>query len=484
MKKYWGSLLLILSSCMVGPNYKPPENTTPDEWKGGALDVDFSTQEPVVAWWKVFGDPLLEKYIQMAAEHNQDLLVAEERILQARALRQVAAADLFPQIMADVNASKTYFSKNGPVFVASSLTQGSNVNTGLPFALQVPQIQPLYNALFDASWELDLFGKTRRSIQAAVANIESAIELRNDTLISVMAEIARNYMEVRSNQKLAQLLQEDIALVEKNLELVQKSLESGLIDRLNLENIQAELARARADLPNTIAQVYRGIYSLSILTGNLPEALVEELMVVQELPALPKGIAVGVRSDILRRRPDVRKSERDLAAATANIGVAVASFYPTVTLSGDGGFQSLRIGNLFQAASRTWSIGGDITMPVFQGGRLVGNLRATEAAARAAAYTYQQTVLRALQDAESVLISYAENTKATDELGLAVDRDRNLVSLTKERYTRGLIKLTDLLTAQRQLVSAEERKLTGDTTALLSLISLYKALGGGWQPHD
>lgn len=484
LKWIYLSFGLGLSCCTVGPNYKTPENTVPAVWSEKPIseDVTISNANPATAWWKVFEDPLLEKCIELAAHNNKNLLAAEANIMQARALRQVAAAPLFPQIIADVNATKTYFSKNGPIFAGNTLTQGTNVNTGLPFQIQVPQIQPLYNALFDASWEIDLFGKTRRSVEAAEANIGSAIEQRNDLLITILAEVALNYMEIRSNQRRAELVETNIRLLEENAKITRANLEKGLANQLDYERIEAELANARSLLPNLIAQVYRGIYTISILTGDLPEALMQDLLPVQPLPKLPNEIAVGIRSDLLRRRPDVRLAERRLAAATANVGVAVASFYPTITLSGDAGFQSLKIGNLFQMHSRTWSAGGDINLPIFQGGSLVGNLRANRATSEAAAHTYQQAVLTALQDAEGTLISYTQDLKTNRELAHVTERNSMLVKLVARRHEKGLVALTDLLRSEMDLVSAKESELTSFTTTLLDLISLYKALGGGWEP--
>jgi len=484
------SLLLCtaLGGCMVGPKYHAPENTVSNEWEGLKTEAPFISEEaPLTAWWKVFADPLLEKYIELAAAYNKDIQVAEANILLARALRKMAASSLFPQINADVNATKTYFSKNGPVFAIGPATGNTadttSTVTGLPFSLQVPQIQNLYNVLFDATWEIDLFGKNRHSVEAADATIGSAIEHRNDVLISVLAEIAKNYMEVRSLQQSAMLVEENIQLLEETADIIEQSMQSGLANQLNYEEVHVELSTARSELPDLIAQVYRGIYSLSILTGSVPEALMEEVLPFQPLPDIPDQIAVGLRSDLLRRRPDVRQAERELASATANVGVATASFYPTITLFGEGGLQSLNIKNLFTARSKTWALGGDMAIPVFQGGNLVGNLKAMEASASVVAYTYQQTVLHALQEAESTLKSYEQDLAKSFQLTDAAARNYILFLLTDERNQRGLVSLLDVIASQRKLIASEKLLLDSDTTALLDLVALYKALGGGWEPQ-
>ena len=482
MKKYPCLIVaFFFSSCMVGPNYKPPENNVADTWSSNDVSNTISTNPITTKWWEVFEDPLLDKYIALATENNNDVLTAISRILQARALRKVEASSFFPQINADVNATRTYFSKNGPIFDIG-LGDGAVSDTpGLPFALQAPQTQNLYNILFDASWEIDLFGKTRRKVEAANALIGSAIEETNDTLISVMAELARNYMELRGYQEKARLIEENISLLEQKSCLVRKQFEAGYTNRLDDEDILATLATERALLPDIQAKIYKNIYTISILIGEVPESLVDELLISKPLPKIPEEIAVGLRSDLLRRRPDIRKSERDLAAATANIGVAVASFFPTFTLFGAAGLQSLMLKNLFSLGSRTWAFGGDINMPIFQGGKLIGNLQAKKAETAAVAHTYQQTVLQALEETESIIVSYTQDLETAKEKKQATDRYQKLVFLSRERNAKGLTNRLDLIDTKRKLNEAEQSYLDTNITTLVDLITLYKALGGGWE---
>jgi NodT family efflux transporter outer membrane factor (OMF) lipoprotein len=485
VKKLPLAILILFGGCAVGPNYRTPENDVVDTWASLELDGVVTPEAPILQWWELFEDPLLNKYISLAADHNNDVLTATSNVLQARALRQMAASSFYPQIGADVNATRTYFSKNGPIFAigpsVGSVPGTVSNNTGLAFDLQVPQTQNLYNALFDATWEIDVFGKTRRTVEAADAVVDRTIDQRNDTLISVMAEIARNYMELRGFQKKIRLIEENIALLEKKSFLVCKQFEAGYVSRLDDENIQATLATERSQLPDLLARMHQSIYTLSILIGEVPETLLAELLPFQPLPKAPATVAVGLRSDLLRRRPDVRRSERDLAAATANIGVAVAAFFPTFTLIGDGGLQSLMLKNLFTLGSKTWAFGGDCNMPIFQGGRLVGNLNAKRAQTAAAAYTYQQTVLQALDETESALISYTQGLETAREKQIATDRYEAVVYLSKERNSKGLISLLNLIDTERQLNQAEQDLLTSEVASLLDLVALYKAVGGGWE---
>jgi NodT family efflux transporter outer membrane factor (OMF) lipoprotein len=388
-------------------------------------------------------------------------------------------------IGADVNATKTYFSKQGPLFASEpsvgSLPGTISPSTGLPLIPQFPQIQSLYNALFDATWEIDIFGKTRRTVEAADAVIGVSIEQRSDVLISVMAEIARNYMELRSSQQKSKLIEENICILEKKALLVHKQLDAGYVSRLDDENIRAILASERALLPDIEAEIYRNIYTLSVLIGAVPEQLVEELKAPQPLPKAPDTVAVGLRSDLLRRRPDIRRVERALAAATANVGVAVAKFFPTITLLGDGGLQSLMLKNLFNWGSKTWALGGDITMPIFEGGRLMGNLKAARAETAGIAHRYQQTVLNALEEAESAIVSFTQDLKTCKERREATDRYQDLVGLSEQRNVKGLVSVIDVLDSQRQLNESQQDVLTSDTAKLLDLVVLYKSLGGGWE---
>jgi NodT family efflux transporter outer membrane factor (OMF) lipoprotein len=441
-----------------------------DEWTGEkAPEI---AEAPVTKWWEVFEDPLLNKYIAAAEKNNYDVLTAEANILRARALRQVTASSLFPQVSANFIPMRIDLSKTGPFFNGVE-----EIGALLPFS----RVFNLFSAFFDASWELDLFGKTRRAVQQADAMIDSAIEQKNGTLISTFAELARNYMELRSFQAQKQLVEENIALYEENVYIICKSYDAGYSNLLELENSEAKLETAKAALPEIIAEIYRSIYTISILTGEMPEKLLDELKVAQALPKVPEKIAVGLRSDLLRRRPDVRRAERDLAAATANVGVAVASFFPTVTLFGLAGFQSIKIPELFDWKSKAWAYGADFSMPVYQGGKIVGNLRFTQAEESAAAFTYQQVVLNAIQGAESSLVAYKQQLAAAADFSRAVCNNEHAVDISTERFVKGLVNKIELLNSEMELVQAKLNSLSSDTSSLISLISLYKALGGGWE---
>lgn len=469
--------VIVLSSCAVGPNYEPPEDTITGSWVvEDSCDIS-TAQDDIHSWWKVFGDEKLTKYIQKARDYNYDILQASSHILQARALRRMAASSFYPQISTDVNATKSYFSKNGPAF-----TFGTEPDTpGLPFTLQVPQIQNLFNLFFDATWEIDLFGKTRRAVEAADAVIGRTIEEYHDTMVTILAEVARNYIELRSSQKKEDLIKKNIELLQAKEEIIKLQFIFGYVNKLDVENIQASLFEEQSKLPGIKAQIHQNIYALSVLIGKQPENLLHELLQMEPLPSIPKKVAIGLKSDLLRRRPDIRRAERDLAAATANIGVAVAQFFPTISLLGDAGLQSLSLKKLFSLKSRAWAYGGDINLPIFQGGNLIGNLEAKRAETQAAGFAYQKTVLTALEEAEGTLTAYQQDLKSLEQITLSTEHYYNLVELSQARLATGLVNRLQLLDAELEYNLSEQTHLEVNTTVLLDLITLYKVLGGGWQ---
>ena len=475
MKKLCGLTLLCLlaAGCKVGPNYYPPEPPICDNWV--APDQD-SEEVPLVEWWEILGDPLLTKLINQAVFFNNDLKVAEANVVQARALITVTASDLFPKIGAQLSALHVHLSRNGFVDLISM----PDVMPPPPTP-SIPQNIDVYSALLDATWEIDIFGKTRRAIENSVATYEAQIEQRNDVLITLVAEVARDYIQLRSTQKNWELVSNNLDLLEQNANLMRNRFKSGLVNSLDLQRVEAEYALALATKPPLVAQIYQNIYAISVLTGLPPESLICELLPPKPLPEAPCELELGIRSDLLRRRPDIRRAERELAAATANVGVAVANFYPSFTLRGFFGLQSVELRKLFTPESKTWLYSGTLNLPIFQGGLLIGNLRATEAVTVAAGFTYQQTVLRALEEAEGALVAYTQDQFAVALQEDAVGRVREVSRLSNNRLRSGLINLTDWLDSERQLISAEQNLLTNQTTELLDLVRLYKALGGGWQ---
>lgn len=463
--------LLLFTGCMVGPNYCPPELNYSDAW---SANLDESCSEIALEWWKVFEDSDLNELIQKAKDCNYSIAMAEAKIAEARGLKQTAASKLYPHLSFDSNANKYYFSKNGFL----SLFDRAN----LPPV--IPQIETLFNALLDVSWELDIFGKTRRTVEAAEAYLESQIEGRNDVLLSVLAEVATTYLDLRATQQRIALARRNIWVTEQQLDIALRNAEEGYIDQIGLDQAKKALSDAKAQIPNLFANLLSDIYSISVLIGQPPETLVEQLSIERPIPRIPDAIALGLRSDLLRRRPDVRKAERELAAATATIGIAVASFFPVFSFSNQDGYQSLTWGKLFDWDSRTWNAGIDLRMPIFQGGRIVGNLHVTQALAVEKAKNYQKTVLEALQEAETSLSNFRRQIDTLDSQTESVQSSRDIWALTLAQYDRGLVNRTQALSAEQKLVQTEDLWVQDQQIAFSRLITLYKALGGGWESVD
>lgn len=455
---------------MVGPNYHPPQCFIPETWE--------CVEPPHLAWWEEFHDPLLDHYIEQAAACNFDVLTACARIFEARAMRTIAASELFPQVNGSASALRLAFSKNGPFFTNTAIIGQQAPQSGISRFLNI------YSSLVTATWEIDLFGRIRRGVEAADASIGSAVEERHGVLMAVFADVSQAYIGLRSTQHKKLLVEENIALLQDETALARHQWKKGLIDRLTLENLEAQLADLRATLPPLDAQICQDIFVLSILTGALPETLIEELMPIQPLPLLPDYAACGLRSDLVRRRPDVRQAERELAAATANIGVAVASFFPSFSLLGAFGFQAVDFRRLFQWDSNTWAIGALGSVPIFQGGNLVGNLRLTEARAAAAAFTYQKAVLTALEEAESALVAFQKDSESLCHRRKALDRYAQIDAITATQFKKGLVDLSKVIESSRQLINAKQNVLESETTLLLDAVNLYKALGGGWELYS
>jgi outer membrane protein, multidrug efflux system len=481
----FGVLCLYLVGCAVGPKYTPPEVSLSDDWSLDDIDRgDISQVEVSTKWWEVFKEELLTKYINQAAEHNYSVLIAESNIKQARALKLVATSQLIPHLSLDLAGSKTYFSKNGPILSGPSLAQGVSPVTGLPFVFQFPQMQSLYNALIDSSWEIDVFGQIRNEIKVTEGLLGASIDEKNNILVSIFAEIAMNYMQLRSAQQMGKIVEHNIRLYEEWLSIEGRRKETGFSKTLDVIAVESQLAIARSELPANYAKVYQNIYAISILTGEFPEKLLEELLPIESMPEIPEQVAVGLRSDLIRRRPDISKAERILSSATANVGVAVAAFLPKFTLSGDIGFQSLKLVNLFNGMSKTWTIGGDINMPLFQGGRLIGNLRISEAQAMAAAQSYHQTVLEALEETESALAKYKGDFSSYKDLRIAAQKDAETTEITNQQFKEGYVNAIHRLQNEIKLNATLELEVASQRDTLVDLVALYKALGGGFEPFS
>ena len=457
----------------VGPKYEPPKAAVPESFhqKAGAAGV--STETAVANWWTTLGDPELTALIERAVSTNLDLKVASSRVLEARATRRVTRSDLLPSVSSSNNIERT----------RGGLTRGLfNTNAGPSgqSSLLTPFETSVYQFGFDASWEIDFFGGHRRALEAATADLAAIGEARRDTLVSLLAEVARNYSELRGYQRRMGITNRNIELQQDSLNLTRVRADAGLGTQFDVERQAAQLDSTRALVPSLEAAQIQTIHRLGVLLGEEPGALLAELTQVKPLPTVPPSVPVGLPGDLLKRRPDIREAESRVAAETARVGVARADLFPKILLTGAAGRQATEPSGLTLGAGNFFSIGPAITMPIFTAGKIRGNIEAQKQRLDQALTQYQSTVLRSLEETENALVAYGHEKDREEKLVASVEASRQATLLANELYTRGLSDFLSVLDAQRQQLVAEDDLAQSDTIVVTDLVALYKALGGGW----
>ena len=465
------AILLTITPALgkVGPKYVEPDTESPAGWNATDSSLVDPAATPLREWWNVFGDPMLSDLIQRAAERNHDVRIAQARLRESRAAGRVARAGLLPNVGAGASASVTRLSEN-------SVGQGSLARAGL-----VPVQSDSYQTGFDASWEIDIFGGKRRQVEAAKSRVQAAEEVRRDVLVTLLAEVARNYTELRGAQQRLEVAEKNVRIQSDTLELVENKFTAGLVREIDVAQASAQLGQTRAILPEFEAAIYASAHRLAVLVGEAPTSLLTELLESKPLPPRPGLVPVGVPSELLRRRPDIRRAERELAAATADIGVAVADLYPRFFLSGGAGFEGGAVNKLFQAASGTWLFGPRIHLPIFQGGRIRARIKASKARTEQALTLYEQKVLLALEEVETSLVRYRQKIEAYNRLVESQQASRRAVELSRTLYDLGLTDFLGVLDPERVLTDVDDRVARSETQVLMLVISLFKALGGGWE---
>jgi len=452
---------LSASGCMVGPDYHPPQQHMPAKWSGPATQPSTRPAtrpaSDLPAWWNTFNDPTLNSLIERAVAENLDLKMAESRIVQARAARVGTAASLWPGV--DANASAKRLQGAGSL-----------------------QSHPLFVAGFDASWELDAFGGTRRSVEAADADVQAAVEDHRDVLVSLIAEVGVNYVELRSAQRQAAISTKTLEAQRRTVAVTRKQFNAGMASKLDVANAEAEAATTLAAIPAFQAAAQRNIYQLALLLGIAPNDLEEELTVpAPDLCNLPE-IPAGMPADLLQRRPDIRRAEAQLHAATARIGVATADLFPRFSLTGSFGYQSDALNSLFNQNRQFWGIGPAVSWPLFDAGRIRANINVHDAIHEQSLLYYRKTVLTAIRDVQMALATCAAEHERRLALLQSLEYNRQALALATLRYTNGEAEFLNVLVVQRFLFSAELALANSDRTLAEALVSLYKALGGGWDP--
>lgn len=484
----------LLAGCTVGPNFAPPKAETPANWTATPqAKASVVTPAPIAAaaWWQSFRDPTLNSLTERAAASNLDLRQAVVRIEEARAQRDVAAAGEFPTLSATSSyereriSEKTAFTSLlgslGGAGAGAGHGPAGGVSGALP-GLQNPFGQWQYG--FNSSWEIDLFGRVRRSVEAADADAQSSIEGRNDVLVSLQAEVARNYIDLRAAQLRRSVLADNLATARDILQLARDRRRAQLGNDLDVANAAAQVTSTEAQLPTEQTRITQDINRLSFLLGLMPGALVAELDAVKPVPPVPPVVPIGLPGDIVRRRPDIREAEAGLHAATARVGVAVADLFPRLTLSADVGIQAAHADDLSNWAGRFFSIGPNLELPIFSGGERRATIRLQDAKAKEAAIVYARTVLSALHEVENALAAYGAEQSRRQSLEASAAQNREALVLARQRYAGGITTFLDVLDAERALQQSE--LALADSTAAVStdLVALYKSLGGGWEQNS
>jgi len=482
--------LLLLGGCTtLGPNFTAPGWGGPGSFgraKAPGAPVSQTVEAPIDPnWWTLFKDRTLSALEQRVAGENLDVAIAALRIQESRAQYDSAVAAGMPSINGNASYAHQKASNVGTFANAPNPLGASGVSGANPGGLNSGgrKLSPfdIYQAGFDASWELDLWGKIRRSVESASATSEASEEARRGVLLTSLAEVARGYITLRGVQTQLRIARDNVRIAQDSLKLTQQRAAGGVTTTLDVANAQAQLSTTLAQIPALEQQESQLINAISLLLGMPPNGLRTELQTPRAVPPVPPRVPVGLPSELARRRPDVRQAEAQLHAATANIGVARAAFYPSVTLSGSTGLQAIHFNALFGFNARQFAFGPTVSVPIFEGGRLKATLHLTETQQKEAAVTYQQIVLTALHEVDNALTAYRSEQARRRQLTDAVAQNHRALDLAKARYAQGVTDFLTVLVVQRALQDSELLLSDSTTTVSNNLVALYKALGGGWE---
>jgi multidrug efflux system outer membrane protein len=475
MKRLAAFAMLLLAGCTVGPNYQRPATPVPPGF--AEPHAPTAGDAELASWWRAFGDSELDKLVNRAIAQNLDVETAAARIREARARERVAGAAASPEVDAQASASRQRISENA-IPIPPGARGGTGGNTG-SFGLPGSEFDT-FRVGFDASWEIDLFGKTRRSLEAARARTGAAIWNRRDMQVTAAAEVARAYLTLRTLQQRITTVNAEVERQQRFLHLVGARVRGGLVTGQDLAQQQSQLAAAEAAVPPLKAEAEAQIHALGVLTGKAPEALIAELSPSAALPTSPPAVPAGLPSDLLRRRPDIRAAAQNLHAATADIGVATADLYPSFSLTAAPALVSTALATLLQWGSRSYSAGAALNWPIFNGGRTRANIAVANARQEQALIAYRKTILVALQDVEDSLSHIDNDRGQIANLESAHSTAARAEDIARTRYRGGLVTYSDVLQAQANRISLEGQLIQARGMLAADTVALFKALGGGW----
>ncbi len=469
--------LLSLSSCMVGPNFKAPHPAVPTAYISSGPATAYVTAGSVnPQWWNSFNDPELSSLETQAVAQNLDLQIATQRLIEAQAQAQIEGAVLYPNIGANASYSREGLSDKG---VVQAL--GGGGGAGIPVAA-VPPFD-VYQYGLQATYDLDLWGKNRRTAEAAVAAAAGSLEARRAALLNVETQVASNYIQLRGTQAVLAITQKNLDSANQLVNLTVERQQAGLTTALDVANARATAAQISAQIPTLTAQRDALINQLGLLLGQTPNSFPPALLAAAPVPLTPPSVPAGLPASLLRRRPDVREAEDKLHTATAEVGVATAAFFPDFSLTGSVSLQALQLKNLNGLSALTYAVGPTLTIPLFEGGQLHGQLKLRKAQEKEAAIGYAKTVLTAFYQVDNALSAYTQEHTTLNALTTDAEQSHLALSLAEDQYKQGLVDYLTVLTAQQAYLTAQQGQALARETLGTDLVSLYQALGGGWEGY-
>ncbi|MHC4998816.1 MAG: efflux transporter outer membrane subunit [Planctomycetota bacterium] len=457
--------LPLFSGCKVGPDYVRPETSVPDQWHEKAVQGLEDGSANLQTWWTVFDDPILEDLIQRSHVDNLDLRIAYARIMEARAFLGVASGEYWPEVDGVGFYSRDRVSENG----LQAPPDGSS-----------PDQTDLYGFGVDASWEIDVFGRISRTVETAQALMEASVEDYRDVLVALYSAVAQSYIDLRAVQKRIEYTQSNAILQRGTLELTENRREAGLVPQLDVEQAKLVLSSTEAVIPTFRQVEAEAIHRLGVLLGHPPGALYEELAVTSDVPDVPQQVAVGLPTELLRQRPDIRRAERILAAQTAEIGVATAGLYPAFSLSGTFALEGQDFSDTGDWDSRAWGFGPAMRWNLFDGDRIRNTIKVREAQTEQAMADYELTVLEALEEVENAMVSFEQEKQRLADLYDSVVAAQKSVDLVRELYENGLTDFNNVLDMQRSLTIQQDLLAESQGAVANNLVRIYTSLGGGW----
>jgi NodT family efflux transporter outer membrane factor (OMF) lipoprotein len=458
----------IFQGCTVGPDYLTPDVVTPDAWHEQAVQGLSTGQANLQTWWTYFDDPVLSELINKTEQNNLDLKIASSRIMEARAFRGFAHGEYYPDIDGKGAYSRSRSSKDLTPTIPSGFDREEDFNQ--------------YG--FDATWEIDVWGRIKRSVEAADAGMAASIENYRDLLTILNADVALNYIELRTLQTRLSYAQKNLGLQQDTLKLAQDRVKAQIAPELDTWQAELNLARTESLIPLLEQLITTTIYRLGVLLGEPPQVLYDMLIKSAPLPKLPETIALGIPADLLRQRPDVRRAERELAAQTAQIGVATADLYPRFSLSGEFAYETTKIERTLNSGNLAFAFGPSFRWNIFDGDRIRNLIYVEEERTQQALTRYEQTVLLALEETQGSLVAYHQEQKRSDSLNKSVTAANESVKLVETLYKAGLTDFQNVLDMQQILFIQQDELAASDGAVIQNLIRVYKALGGGWSPVE